>query len=416
MTGGIAGPGTGAVRAAALLAWGCGSLFFFYAFALRVSPSVMVDELMRDFRVSALVLGNLSAFYFYIYAAVQIPVGVLMDRLGPRRLMTAAALVCALGCYLFAASEQLAGAYLGRLLIGLGCAFAWVGVLTVIAESLPARRFAVFVGGGQFAGTLGAIAGQAPLGLAVETVGWRLSMSWLALAGVALAAGLWLAVRDRPRPFAPAKLAVGLRSAAGNPQTWLLAGIGLSLTGSALAFAGLWGVPWFAAVYQLPKPAAAQLLSLVFIGWLLGAPVIGWLSDRRGRRRPLLIAGTLLSTLTIATVLYLKPPPALVGVLLFLNGVGGSSMILVFAAGREHNTEQARGAALGLINTCVVASGALFQPLIGALLDWRWQGAVSDGVRLYGVAAYDIALLALPLGAVLGFVLALLLREVPPRR
>lgn len=402
------------VRAGAVIAWAFGSLFFFYAFVLRVSPSVMVDELMRDFGVSALVLGNLSAFYFYIYAAIQIPVGVLMDRIGPRRLMAVAALVCALGCFLFATSEQLAGAYLGRLLIGFGCAFSWVGVLTIIAEGLPARHFAVFIGGGQFAGTAGAIAGQAPLGLAVEAVGWRSSMSALAIGGVVLAVCLWLAVRDRPRTPAPAGLGTGLRVAAANRQTWILAGIGLSLTGSVLAFAGLWGVPWFAAVYQLPRAQAAQLLSLVFLGWLIGAPCGGWLSDRLRRRRPLLVAGTALSTLSIVALLYLNDLPLpLIAALLFFNGVGGSVMILTFAAGREHNPDHARGAALGIINTCVVASGALFQPLIGALLDWNWSGVVDNGVRLYSPTAYSMAMAVLPLGGAAGFLLALRLREVP---
>lgn len=394
-------------------AWLLGCLFFFYAFGLRVSPSVMVDELMRDFAVSALVLGNLSAFYFYAYASIQIPVGLLMDRLGPRRLMSGAALLCALGTALFAISPTISHAYAGRLLIGLGCAFSWVGVLTIIAQWLPARHFAVFTGGGQFAGTAGALAGQAPLGYAVESIGWRSSMLWIAALGAMLGILMWLVVRDRPSTSrSEYSLWDGLRAATSNPQTWIIALVGMSLTGSVLAFAGLWGVPWMRAVHGLDRQQAAQLLSMVFIGWLVGAPLVGWLSDRLQRRRILLSVGSAVSALSITIVLFWHAAsPGMLAILLFINGMSGSTMILTFAAGREHNPDYASGAALGLVNTFVVASGALFQPLIGWLLDLRWDGVVEAGIRMYSVTTYNGAMLVVPAGALVGFLLTLVMRD-----
>lgn len=396
-----------------LIAWAIGSVFFLYGFLLRVSPSVMVDELMREFQVSALVLGNLSAIYFYVYAIVQIPIGIMMDRIGPRLLMTIASLLCALGCVLFASAEQLWLAYLGRLFIGLGSAFSWVGVLTIIATSLPARNFAGFTGGGQLAGTSGAILGQAPLAMLIEVVGWRFSLYGLGLFGVVLAAGLWLTVQPvRHEHKSAVPLRKSLKVAASNPQTWLFALVGMTLTGPVLAFAGLWGVPWFAAVKDMSRSEAAPLLSIVFVGWLIGAPLMGWLSDKLQRRVVLLVAGTLLSTLTFAAILYLPNLSVqMIGVLLFIGGVGGSVMILTFAAGRDHNPEYARGAALGIINTCVVASGALLQPLIGALLDLFWDGTLRDGVRIYSSQAYQRAMLCIPLGALAGFLLTFFVKD-----
>jgi len=186
----------------------------------------------------------------------------------------------------------------------------------------------------------------------------------------------------------------------------------MTLTGPVLAFAGLWGVPWFAAVKAMPRSEAAAFLSMVFVGWLIGAPLMGWLSDKLQRRVPLLVVGTLLSTVTFAAILYL---PGLttraIGALLFAGGIGGSVMILTFAAGRDHNPEYARGASLGIINTCVVASGALLQPLIGALLDLFWDGAMQDGVRVYSAQAYQQAMLCIPLGALCGFLLTFFVRE-----
>src|SRR3954464_5349888 len=127
-------PKTGVTGCRALAAWVVASLFFLYAFVHRVSPSVMVDELMRDFAVGAAVLGNLSAFYFYTYASLQIPVGVLMDRIGPRRLTAAAAAVCAIGSFVFAMSDGVATASFGRALIGVGAGFSFVGTLTVATQ------------------------------------------------------------------------------------------------------------------------------------------------------------------------------------------------------------------------------------------------------------------------------------------
>ena len=392
---------------AGLIAWAIGSLFFLYGFMLRVSPSVMVDELMREFQVSALVLGNLSAIYFYVYAAVQIPIGIMMDRIGPRVLMSVASLLCALGCVLFASAESIWLAYVGRFFIGLGSAFSWVGVLTIIATSLPARNFAGFTGGGQLAGTSGAILGQAPLALVIEMAGWRFGLYGLGLLGVLLATGLWLTVQPvRRDAVSSVPLRQSFRTAASNPQTWLFALIGMSLTGPVLAFAGLWGVPWFAAVKDMPRSEAAPLLSTVFVGWLIGAPLTGWLSDKLQRCVLLLVCGTLISTLTIVGVLYVPDLSVrTIAALLFVGGIGGSVMILTFAAGRDHNPEYARGAALGIINTCVVASGALLQPLIGALLDLFWDGTVQNGIRVYSAQAYQQAMLCIPVGALAGFLL-----------
>jgi len=223
-----------------LLAWALASLFFCYGFVQRVSPSVMVAELMRDFSAGATILGNLSAFYFYAYAALQIPVGLLMDRIGPRRLMTGAVAVAAAGSVLFASSEAITGAYLGRLLIGAGAAFSWVGVLTVLIQWFPAHRFALFTGMAQAVGMAGAIFGQAPLALSVEQIGWRSTLIVVAAIGFALAIGTWLVVRDKPHEAASSVgIGASLKVLLRNRETWLNAIFGLSMTAPILAF----GVP-----------------------------------------------------------------------------------------------------------------------------------------------------------------------------
>lgn len=396
-----------------MAAWLVAALFFSYAFLQRVSPSVMVDELMRDFAVGAAILGNLSAFYFYAYAGLQIPVGVLMDRVGPRRLTTTAALLCATGSLVFALADSAATASLGRLLIGAGAAFSWVGVLTVITQWFPPHRFALLGGLAQAAAMGGAILGQAPLAAAVGGFGWRSTLWGLGLLAVFFAVALWLVIRDRAVTAAePIGMTAGVRRVAGNSQTWLNALFGLTMTGPMLAFAGLWGVPWLTTVQGLERATAAATLSLMFVGWAFGAPLFGWASDYWRRRKPVMVAGATLAAASLALALYV-PGLSLIAfsTLIIVHGFGASCMVLAFACAREHNPPALSSSAYGFINTAVVGSGALFQPLLGLLLDLHWDGTLAAGARVYSGTAYALAFAVLPVGCMVGALTALIGRE-----
>ncbi len=397
----------------ALIAWLVAALFFFYAFLQRVSPSVMVEELMREFAVGAAVLGHLSAFYFYAYAGLQIPIGVLMDRVGPRRLTTAAAALCALGSLIFALADSVAMASLGRLLVGAGAAFSWVGALTVITQWLPPQRFALMGGLTQAVGMLGAIFGQAPLALAVGSLGWRASVMALAVLAIVFTVALWLVIRDRPHAATSSiGIGEGLRHVAGNKQTWLNALFGLTMTGPMLAFAGLWGVPWLTTVHGMERTTAAATLSLMFVGWAIGSPLLGGLSDHWRRRKPVMVCASALAGLALAAVFYLPGLPLpLMAALIFAHGFGASCMVLAFASAREHNPDGLSSSTYGFINTAVIGSGALFQPLLGLLLDINWDGSLVAGTRVYGEAAYRLAFAVLPAGCMVGSLAALIGRE-----
>jgi predicted MFS family arabinose efflux permease len=253
--------------------------------------------------------------------------------------------------------------------------------------------------------------------MAVAAWGWRWTMGGIAIAGAALAIVIWAAVRDRPHETARrTPLLSGLYSVMRRRETWLASAYGLAMTAPMLSFAGLWAVPYLTTIYGMSRPAAAGMSSLMFLGWAIGAPAIGWLSDHVQRRRLLMVGFGTLSAASL-TALVLVPDhslPALAG-LFFVNGVGSCSMILAFAHAREHNTRETGGAALGFVNTAVVGSGALFQPLLGALLDLRWDGTMESGVRLYALDAYQLALAALPLTAAAGVAAAIAMRETYAR-
>lgn len=407
--------GVGGGRAWA--AWLLASLFFFYAFAQRVAPSVMVEELMRDFAVGAAILGNLSAAYFYAYAALQIPIGLMLDRLGPRRLMTGGAALAGLGSLVFALSDSVLGAYGGRLLVGAGAAFSWVGALTVAVQWFPPQRFAALGGGTQAFGMAGAVFGQAPIGLVVGAYGWRGASLVLAVAGLALALALWFVARDRPMPaHGHGSLLSGLRIVVSNRQTWLSAVFGMAMVAPVVGFGGLWGVPYLTQTQGMSRAEAASLMSLLFIGWGVGAPLLGSLSDRLGKRRPPMALGAAIATLALLAVPLVAHSPLLLGALMMLQGFAASPMVVGVALSRESNPPQVSGTVLGFVNTFVVGSGALFQPLIGILLDLQWDGRMVDGARVYSAHAYHLALSVLPVIVAIGCAAALLSRDIARER
>lgn len=400
-------------RTLAYFGWLTGALFFFYAWVVRVAPSVMIEELMRDFAVGAAAIGNLSAFYFYGYAGMQVPIGMMMDRFGPRRLMTTAAGVCALGCVLFAMSTAFWGVAAGRFLIGASAAFSLVGAMAVAGQWFPARRFALLSGLAMMMGMAGGVFGQAPLRLVVERYDWRTAMMITAAGGLVIAAAAWTSVRDRHRGSGGVgQVFGGLGRVLRNPQTWLIALAGLGTTGPLLGFAGLWGVPYLEATHGIDRTAAAAVTSTLFIGWGVGAPLFGWFSDRIGRRRLPFIIGVVLCAAAMASLVFLPGLPLwAVSVLCFLCGFGGSSQIVGFAAVREHNAASLSGTAIGFVNGMVTGAGALYQPLLGWLLDLAWGGQMVAGARIYDPSAYRFAFSVIVAGAVIGLCCTLAMRE-----
>ncbi|MBT5415303.1 MAG: MFS transporter [Rhodospirillaceae bacterium] len=405
----------------AWLVWAPAALFFALVFFQRTAPGVMVEELMRDFSVGAALLGNLAAFYFYAYASVQLGVGLVLDNWGPRRVLTGAALVAAAGAVVFALAESLHAAYLGRLLIGLGCAFGWIGCLTVIGQWFPARRFATVAGLSGMVGMVGAMLAQTPLAALLAFVSWRTAM--LGVAGASFAAALlcWFLLRDRNPARAAERAAAeghrmgllaGLRAAAANRQVWPIALFTSTNVVPFIALVALWGVPYMMRAHGIERGEAAFAVVLILLGQGLGSPAMGWLSDRIGRRKPVMALCTGLALVTFCIAVYIPGLPLwLVYAVLFVHGIGSSGIIIGFSTMREAAAPHLVGASLGIVNTFVMGFSALIHPLLGLLLDLAWDGRMENGVRYYGTGDYERAMLVLPATLVVGLIAAALVRE-----
>jgi MFS family permease len=326
--------------------------------------------------------------------------------------MTVAALACAGGCILFAVSDTLTAATVGRFLIGACSAFSLVGAMAIAGQWFPAH-FAILSGLAMAAGMAGGMVGQAPLRLVMEATDWRTTTLLLAGGGIALGLATWATVRDKRRGSGGlGGMLSGLATVLRHRQTWLIALAGLGTSAPLLAFAGLWGVPFLETAYGLTRAQAATLTSFVFAGWAVGAPLFGWFSDWIGRRKPIAILGLMLETLSLAAVVYLPELPlGVIGALAFLVGFSGSAQIVVFALARENHVQQLSSTAIGFVNAMVTGAGALFQPLVGFLLDLAWTGQTSVGARVYEAADYRFAFLSLIACGIGGLVCLLAVRE-----
>lgn len=406
----------------AWLTWGLLASLYFVGFFQRVAPAVMVDELMRDFSIAATMLGNLSAIYFYTYAAMQIPSGLLADAIGPRRIATAAAAVTAFGILLFSQAETLWMASLGRGMIGAAVAVAFVACMKLAGHWFPANRFATVTGVSLLIGNLGGVLAGVPLSEAVASVGWRTAM--LASAGVTLmlSAAVWLWVRDDPsergyvshaHPEALNNIAMSprrsLKMVASERDTWLLFFAGGLIAAPLLTFAGLWGVPYLVQVHGLERSHAALFTTTMLLGFAVGGLLLGALSDRMGRRKLPYLGAALVHVACWGVFLFVDGLADPARYLLFATiGFSAGGIIIGFAFAREANHPGAAGTVGGVVNMAVLGFAAIQQSAMGWILDRNWQGALVDGARIYDAAAYHAAFLWLGISAA-GAVLAVAL-------
>ncbi|MBA2710567.1 MAG: MFS transporter [Tatlockia sp.] len=400
--------------------WGLGCLFYFYECLLQVSPSVMSSELMRDFAVTSQTLGILSGIYFYSYAAMQLPGGVLMDRFGPHRLVTLATAICAISTIAFGLTDNFLMACIARLMIGFGSSFAAVGSMKLAANWFPANRFALLTGMMVTIGMLGAIGGEAPLALLVDTYGWRHSMIIMGIIGLVLSVLILLIAQDEParKPNEPhhqveeEPLWTSLLTLIKNKQLWLIACYGGLMYMSTPVFCGLWGVPFLMFKMGLAKTTAANYISLVFVGWAIASPLWGLLSNRIGLRKPPLYIGSIGALLT--SVLFIYAPITsdwIMQVLLFLFGIFSAGFLPAFAVAKELCSKKYVATGLSFMNMMNMIGIALAQPMIGFILDKMWRGDIVDKVRVYPIEAYHVALSLLPIGIFISLIILPKIRE-----
>lgn len=415
-----------------LTAWlicGLGALYYAYEYLLRISPSVMEPSLRSHFNLSATGFGLLSALYYYAYVPMQLPVGVLMDRFGPRRLLTAACLICVIGTFMFSGTTMFAIAGLGRFLVGMGSAFAFVGVLKLATIWLPEDKLGMVAGFTAALGTVGAMFGDNVLGGMVESSGWQHTVNYTAIFGVGLMVVLWFCIHDHKRDADSGgtihsfkKNLIDLNIILREKQIWINGMYGCLVYLPTTVFAELWGIPYLTNAHSLTSSEAGFANSVLFFGFMLGAPTMGYISDKIKRRKLPMLVGAMGAAIMMMLILYVPnlDHHVLYG-LMFLLGLFYSAQAIVFAVGRELSPNEAAGTAIAITNMIVMIGAMFLQPLVGRLLDWSLfmhqsgldvQGDHVDKMKqLYTVADYQFALSIIPIGIVIAAILICFIRE-----
>ena len=404
------------------ITWFLAALFYLYENIIQVSPGVMVPDLMVAFSINSAALGGLIAFFFYSYAGMQIPVGVLVDNYNARFLLTGATLACVIGCILFGMATNIPTAALGRLLIGFGSAFAAVCSMKLAANWFPPRKFSLLVGLMITMGMLGSMIGEKPLAILVETVGWRHAMLYLAAFGVVLVVFIVSIVRHSPdhmekvlnpvRKQRTQPLLHGLMLVIKCRQSWILAVYGGLMFASTSIFGGLWGVPFLMKVHSLDRPTAAGIVSVMFFGWVIGGPLSGVLPNMMNSYKKVLWISSSGALIVMLAILYVPSLSVLsLSVLIFGFGLFSSCFLPSFTLMHDLHANGNSGAALGFMNTANMVGGAVGQPVIGILLDLFWNGTLVNNARDYSTADYQYALTCLPIIIAISLLLIPFIKE-----
>lgn len=412
---------TRVVQFTAIAICAVGLLFYFYEFILRITPSIMSKEIMQAYHMSPQSFGNLSAVYYFVYAPMQLVVGLLLDRYGTKRLLAFAALISAVGCYLFANGYSAILADMGRCLVGCGAAFALIGVLKLITVWLKPQYFAMASGLVIVVGMLGGMAGDLSLSTIMHYEGWRLTCYLIAIVGVVIALLLAITLREHPKSMdnfesvSIERFTVECLRLLRNKQIWLNGAIGCLLYLPILGFAETWQIPYLKYVMDYQHLDAAFSAATVFCGCALAAPVVGWLSDYLKQRRMLLTIGAVMATIFMSCVLYL--PELSTGAMyacLFCYGMASSVYILTFAISRDLSPPAISATAFAVTNMLIALSG-ISVIIIGLIIESAWQSH-QVGLHSYGVSAFQIAFMIFPVALFLAVLLTFFLDETYCRR
>jgi MFS family permease len=405
--------------------WGVPALLFLIAFLHRVAPGVIARDLMEAFQATSTIVGLLSATYFYAYAGLMIPAGLLIDAFGVRRTVAVGGVVMGAGTLAMGLAAGQGLLFAGRFAVGLGATVTFIGTLKIAASWFPPSQFGTLSAITATVGILGSLIGTYPLAGLVALTGWRAAFGLIGIGTIALAALCWAVVRDRPGGSAEAAeplpslaiVAGGMVEVLRNVHTWppFLAFFCLY---AAMGNLMLWAVPYLRDVYGLSTTRAALYAMAPSLAMLVSGPLTGFVSDRVARRRKL--PYTVLTACSFVVWLFFV---ATLGALslrglataLFVMGLAAGSFVLTWPLGREVNPPALAGIAVAVVNLGGFLGAALTQGPLGAVLDARWAGLTAGGARIYPLEAYRAVFLTCALFVLAACAITLLFRETRGR-
>ena len=397
----------------ATVAWLLTAVFYFYQYAMRSAPAVMMPQLSDAFGLTTLGVASMVGLFYYGYSPFSLVAGAAMDRLGPRRLVPFAAFTVGVGALLFASGNNQV-ASVGRFLQGAGGVFALVGAIYIASKNFPASQAATLIGATQMFGMAGGSAGQFIVGpLIGRGVAWNHFWIGMGIAGLLIGVLLYFLTPDEEVADQPAGWLKTSAKAFGtvfrNPQSILCGLIAGLLFIPTTIFDMIWGVRYLQEAHGLNYGSAVMRSAAVPFGWIIGCPLLGFISDRIGRRKPVIVGGAVVLFACLAWILYGKIdvfPPYVIGL---VAGLASGAAMLPYSVIKEANPPQFGGTATGVINFLNFTFSALLGPVFGGILL-----RVSGGAAQMELEHYQAAFVPLLYGVAVAIVLALVLKETGP--
>ena len=393
--------------------WLTAGLFYLYEFVLRASPGVIAHELMTDFGVTSTALGVLTSLYYYAYTPLQIPCGIIVDRLGPRWVVSLSALFCALGAFVFSQSQGLPLAQFGRFIIGAGSACAFISCIKLGAEWFPPSRIAMVAGLTNMMGTLGGTFSAYPFALLSNHYGWREALVICSAIGIVVMILAWIFIKDTNPNLSRDEhcqdkvgMIEALKILVKDKQVWLISLYACLAYIPISVFSELWAIPFLMKLYGISNACAAKANILLYIGVAIGSIVTAWISDRLQSRRQVMIGTSIVTIVLFLFLIFGDISLTCMYVLFFLIGLSSGAQVIGFACLNEIYPTGMAGTATGLMNSIVMVGPIFLQPFLGYILDFMWDGSSTEsGLPIYSKLNYQYSISCLLICLIVGSVL-----------
>jgi len=397
----------------AWLIWFTAASFILFKLLIQFSSGIIIEQLMESFSLTAFGGGLLASVYYYVYVMLQVPAGFLIDRYGTRRMLSTAATVCGLGCFIFATAHYIMLAAFGRLLMGAGASFAFVGTMSLIARWFSSHRFGFMTAMTETLGMGSSLFGSYALAHLVQRFGWRSAMEEIAALALLIAMSLAIIIRNAPKHttrLASANkrlLCQDFKSLVKKPVIWLN-GIYCSAMFSIITvFVALWGVPFMQKVHHLSLSQATLLCNLMFVGVAFGTLLIGWLDSHIRSRRTLMITTAVIASIILFILIYDTTLSILIAVaLMLLLGLMTSSYVASFIISNQVSGQHTRGSAAGITNMLCVGSAPILQPFVGLMLYLLSDHQQQTSFIAYEIGHFQLALSIIPIVVVVAGIIA----------
>lgn len=398
------------------------ALFFFYEFVQMNMFNAVNHDLMRAFSVDATKLGYLSSAYFIANILFMFPAGILLDRFSTRKLILTAMAICVAGTLAFSMAHTLWAAIVCRFLTGIGGSFPFLCCLRLASRWFPPRRMALITGVIVTIAMLGGMAAQTPLTFLVTITSWRDALRFDALLGVLFFALIWWQVKDYPANAIIPKINHTdvklssirqiIKQTLTNKHNWLFGGYISMMNLPLMLLGGLWGSLYLTQARHLTALQSSYVTSMIFLGLIIGSPIVGWFSDRIGNRKKPMFAGAAITVVAALTLMYLPSLSLYAAMaLFFILGFATSTQIIGYPAITESNSIKNAGSALGFASVIIMVGPALFEPLFGHILDSSWHGLMTHGSPLYSPTAFIAALAIFPITCGLAYLAIIFCKE-----